>query len=295
MAPDRHDTTRETAPRDGAVSFWRLGDRVLDFARRPLVMGIINVTPDSFHAPSRADTAQAAEMARDMAAAGADLLDLGAESSRPGADPVGANDEQGRLLPALEAVRETCDLPLTVDTYRAETARLALSAGADGVNDITGGRHDPDMLPLAAESACGLILMHMQGTPRTMQEAPRYDNVVTEVADALSEYTASAESAGVARDRIAVDPGLGFGKTLDHNLALMARLRDVAGGRPLLLGASRKSFIAHLSGAETSQRLGGSLAAVTAAYEQGAAIVRVHDVQATVQFLEVLAAIKKGR
>ncbi|MHA1154120.1 MAG: dihydropteroate synthase [Alphaproteobacteria bacterium] len=295
MAPDRHDTTPETAPHDGAVSFWRLGDHVLDFARRPLVMGIINVTPDSFHTPSRTDTTNAAAMAREMAAAGADLLDLGAESTRPGADPVEANDEQDRLLPALEAVRAACNLPLTVDTYRAETARLALAAGADGVNDITGGRHDPDMLPLVAESACGLILMHMQGTPRTMQKAPRYDDVVTEVANALSEYATSAETAGVARDRIVVDPGIGFGKTLDHNLALMTRLRDVAGGRPLLLGASRKSFITHLTGAETSQRLGGSLATVAAAYEHGAAIVRVHDVHETIQFLEVLAAIKKGR
>jgi len=294
MAQDRHDTTPETAPRDGVVSFWRLGDHVLDFTRRPLVMGIINVTPDSFHAPSRADTANAAAMAREMAAAGADLLDLGAESSRPGADPIAASDEQDRLLPALEAVRTACALPLTVATYRAETARLALAGGADGINDITGGRHDPDMLPLAAESACGLILMHMQGTPRTMQDAPRYDDVVTEVADAVSEYATAAETAGVSRDRIAVDPGIGFGKTLDHNLALMARLADVARGRPLLLGASRKSFISHLTGAETSQRLGGSLAAVAAAYEQGAAIVRVHDVQATVQCLDVLAVIKNS-
>ncbi len=295
MDSDRHDSTRETAPRPGAVSYWRLGDRTLDFTRRPLVMGIINVTPDSFHAPSRANAERAAEMAREMIAAGADLLDLGAESSRPGAEPVDASDEQARLLPALEAVRAACDLPLTIDTYRAETARLALAAGADGVNDITGGQGDPDMLSLAAETGCGLILMHMQGTPGTMQENPRYDDVVAEVAAELADRAEAAETAGVARDHIVVDPGIGFGKTLAHNLALMARLRDVAGGRPLMLGASRKSFIGQLTGDGTPQRLGGSLAAVAVAHDHGAAIVRVHDVHATVQFLDVLAAITATR
>jgi len=296
LSGSRHGKTAKTAaPGNGAASSWRLGERVLDFARRPLVMGIINVTPDSFHAPSRADTAQSADMAREMADAGADLLDVGAESSRPGAEPVDAALEQTRLLPALTAIREVCDLPLTADTRRADTARRALAAGADGLNDISGGRHDPALLDVAAETGCGLVLMHMRGTPRTMQDDPRYDDVVAEVADALAADAAAAEAAGVAPDRIVVDPGIGFGKTLDHNLDLLANLGDVARGRPLLLGASRKSFIEHLTGAPAAERLGGSLAAAAAAFVQGAAVVRVHDVLETVQFLDVLAAAEERR
>jgi len=289
------------APSNGAAVFWRLGERTLDYTRRPLVMGIINVTPDSFHAPSRTGTTgatgttRAAEMAVEMATAGADLLDVGAESSRPGAEPVDATEEQARLLPALSAIREVCDLPLTVDTRRADTARRALAAGADGINDITGGRDDPELLPLAADTACGLVLMHMRGTPRTMQDDPRYEDVVREVADELATCAEAAEAAGVAPSRIAVDPGIGFGKTLDHNLALLANLHDVARGRPLLVGASRKSFIEHLTGAPTAERLGGSLAAAAAAFVQGAAILRVHDVRETVQGLAVLAALAEQR
>ncbi|MBU0743222.1 dihydropteroate synthase, partial [bacterium] len=225
----------------------------------------------------------------------ADLLDVGAESSRPAADPVDAAREQERLLPALAAIREVCDLPLTVDTRRADTARRALDAGADGLNDITGGRNDPGMLTLAADTGCGLVLMHMRGTPRTMQIDPRYDDVVAEVADELAAYAEAAEAAGVQRARIAVDPGIGFGKTLDHNLALLANLSEVARGRPLLVGASRKSFIEHLTGAPTPERLGGSLAAAAAAFAQGAAVLRVHDVRETAQCLAVLSALEDHR
>ena len=273
---------------------WRLGRHELAPRRRPLVMGILNLTPDSFYPGSRVDPAAAAARAREMAAAGADLLDLGAESSRPGADPVGAAEERRRLLPALAAVREAVDLPLTVDTYRAATADAALAAGADGVNDIAAGRADPEMLPLVAERGAGLVLMHMQGTPRTMQREPRYDDVVREVTDFLAERVATARAAGVPEAAIAVDPGIGFGKTLDHNLALLAHLREIAGGRPLLLGASRKSFIGMLTGAPVEQRLGGSLAAVATAWQHGAAVVRVHDVATTVQLLEVLAAVAEA-
>ncbi len=289
------DQTPTAAPGNGAASFWRLGGHVLDFAARPLVMGIINVTPDSFHAPSRAVAGRAAEMAAAMAAAGADLLDVGAESSRPGSDPVDAAAEQARLLPALEAIHAVCDLPLTADTRRADTARRALAAGVDGINDITGGRGDPDLLPLAAESGCGLVLMHMQGEPGTMQDDPRYTDVVGEVGDALAAWAGTAEAAGVDPERIAVDPGIGFGKTLAHNLDLLANLDAVGRGRPLLVGASRKSFIAHLTGASAAERLGGSLAAVAIAHAQGAAVLRVHDVAETVQCLEVLAALDDQR
>lgn len=271
---------------------WRLGGRLLAPPGRPLLMGIVNLTPDSFYPASRAaGPEQAADVAARMADEGADLLDLGAFSSRPGALPVPAAEERARLLPALEAVRRRCALPLTVDTSNAETARLAFDAGADGVNDITAGRADPALLPLVAARGGGLALMHMQGEPRTMQDDPRYDDVVGEIAAWLARRAAAAEAAGVAPAAIAVDPGIGFGKRLEHNLALLARLPEVARGRPLLVGASRKRFIEQLTGAAVDDRLPGSLAALAAAQRAGAAVVRVHDVAASRQFLDTLAAI----
>ncbi len=274
---------------------WDLGSRTLHPVRRPLVMGVVNLTADSFYPSSRrADTEGAVAAALDLATEGADVLDLGAESTRPGAAPVPAAQEQDRLLPVLEALRRETSLPISVDTYRAETARLALAAGADAVNDISGGR-DAAMLPLVADAGCGLVLMHMRGEPRTMQDDPHYDDVVTEVADWLSQRAATAEAAGVGPGRLLVDPGIGFGKRLEHNLALLASLPAVADGRPLLLGASRKRFIAHLTGAEVDGRLGGSLAALAAAFAGRATVVRVHDVAASVQFLDVLAAVAEAR
>jgi len=255
-------------------------------------MGIVNLTPDSFWAGSRAGGAETAVAgALRLAAEGADLLDLGAESSRPGAEPVGAAEEQDRLLPVLEALRGETDLPLTVDTVRAGTARAALAAGADAINDISAGVADPGMMPLAAEAGCGLVLMHMQGTPRTMQDDPRYHDVVAEVRGWLAARVRLAGEAGVAPERLMVDPGIGFGKNLAHNLALLKELRGIAGGRPLLLGASRKRFIAAVTGAAVEDRLPGSLAAVAAAWHGRATMVRVHDVAATRQFLEVMKAI----
>ena len=257
-------------------------------------MGVINLTPDSFHTPSRpAGTAAAIEHALRLVEAGADLLDLGAESSRPGSEPVGADEELRRLLPVLEAVRSETHLPITVDTLRSSTAAEALEAGADAINDISAGTADPKMIDLAAEKGCGMILMHMQGTPDTMQKDPRYGNVVTEVAGWLAERCRVAEKAGVGPGRLMVDPGIGFGKTLEHNLDLLGNLELVAGGRPLLLGASRKSFIGMVTGAETADRLPGSLAAVASAWMGGATMVRVHDVSETVQFLELLKAVKR--
>jgi dihydropteroate synthase len=257
-------------------------------------MGVVNLTPDSFWAgsrPGRPDDVDAAVAhALSLAAAGADLLDLGAESTRPGAAPVTPAAEQERLLPVLTALRAETGLPLSVDTRHADTARRALDAGADAVNDVTGAA-DPQMLPLVAVRGCGLVLMHMQGTPRTMQTAPRYHDVVAEVTGWLAARCRLAEEAGVAPDRLVVDPGIGFGKTLDHNLALLRSLDRVAGGRPLLLGASRKRFIGELTGAEVAARLPGSLAALAAAWQGGAGFVRVHDVAASVQFLDVLRGI----
>ncbi len=275
-----------------AAPAWRLGERVLAPPGRPLLMGVVNLTPDSFFPGSRhGEPGPAVEAALRLADEGADLLDLGAASSRPGAEPVPEAEERARLLPVLHALRPRTGLPLTVDTSRAATARLALDAGADGLNDITAGRDDPALLPLAARSGCGLVLMHMQGEPRTMQHAPGYADAAAEVGRFLADRVAAARAAGVAADRIAVDPGLGFGKRLADNLALLAALREIGGGRPLLLGASRKSFIAHLTGAPVEERLPGSLAALAAAFLAGATVVRVHDVAASRQFLTVLAAI----
>jgi dihydropteroate synthase len=254
-------------------------------------MGILNLTPDSFYPGSRLDSAAAADAAVAMVAAGADLLDLGAESSRPGSRPVGGDEERRRLLPALDAIRRRTDAPVSVDTVRTATARAALDAGADAINDISAGTHDPSMLELIAERGCGCVLMHMQGTPETMQCDPRYDDVVAEVGHYLSERAAVAEAAGISPARIVVDPGLGFGKTLEHNLQLLAALERVAGGRRLLVGGSRKGMIGMVTGAPVEARLPGSLAVLAAARRGDATVVRVHDVAESVQFLEMLAAI----
>lgn len=274
---------------------WQVGARRVQPAGRPLVMGILNLTPDSFYAASRQPDAGAAiEAGLATLAAGAELLDLGAASSRPGAEPVPPAEEQARLLPALRALRRRTEAPLTVDTWSADTARRALDEGADGVNDITAGRGDPGLLPLVAARGAGLLLMHMQGEPRTMQQQPAYADVVREVAAFLDERAAAARAAGVAPDRIAVDPGIGFGKRLEHNLALLGRLDALARAPeapPVVLGASRKSFIGALTGAPAEERLPGSLAALAAAFSAGVAVVRVHDAAATRQFLDVLAAI----
>jgi len=282
---------QEKAPRGAfSAASWDLGGHILTPAGRPLVMGILNITPDSFHAPSRKnDVAAAVREAVAMATAGADLLDLGAESTRPGADEISAQQEMDRLLPVIEAVGRETDLPLTVDTHRAATAKAALDAGAHAVNDICAGQ-DPAMFSLVAERGCGLILMHMQGTPRTMQKAPTYQDVVIQVKSWLDARCALAVAAGIPEARLVVDPGIGFGKTLEHNLALLGRLDLIAAGKPLLLGASRKSFIGTLTGADTHQRLPGSLAALAVAYQANVSLVRVHDVAESVQFLNVLQA-----
>jgi dihydropteroate synthase len=274
---------------------WDLGRVRLRPNGRPLVMGVVNLTPDSFWAGSRAQGAEAAvDRGLRLLGDGADLLDLGAASSRPGAPDVAAAEEQDRLLPVLTALRQETDAPVSVDTTRAETAALALDAGADAINDISGAG-DPDMLPLAAARACGLVLMHMQGTPATMQHAPRYGDVVAEVATWLADRCRRAEAAGVREDRLLVDPGIGFGKTTDHNLELLAGLAEVAAGRALLLGTSRKSFLGAVTGAPVAERLPGSLATLAVAWRAGATVVRVHDVRATVQYLETLRAVAAAR
>jgi dihydropteroate synthase len=260
---------------------------------RPAVMGILNITPDSFADGGRfLDPAVALRHGLDLLAAGADFVDVGGESSRPGAQAVSATVEIERVVPVLEALARECpDALLSVDTAKAEVARAALAAGASLVNDVTGGR-DPAMLPLVAERDAAIVLMHMRGDPRTMQRDTAYADVVGEVHAFLAARAAAAAVAGIPRERVFLDPGIGFGKDLEGNLQLLRALSALAAcGHPVVLGASRKSWIGALTGAPVAERLPGSLAALTAAAALPRVIVRVHDVAATVQFLAVLTAL----
>ena len=267
------------------------------FGARPLVMGVVNVTPDSFSDGGRlASLGAALAHALTLDADGADILDIGGESTRPGAEPVSAAEEIARTLPLLTALRPRTTRRLSIDTCKPEVAEAAVRAGADIWNDVT-ALGTPGAADLAAELGCGVVLMHMQGEPRTMQAAPHYDDVLAEVCAFLEARAEAALSAGVARERIWLDPGIGFGKTLEHNLALLSGLPAlVALGFPVLLGASRKRFIAAIGpgGEDPGDRLGGSLAAALAGAQAGVAAVRVHDVAQTVQALEVQAAIAAG-
>ena len=262
----------------------------------PLVMGILNATPDSFSDGGRHLRAGAAIAAgHAMLEAGADILDVGGESTRPGADPVPPEEEAARILPVVRALAPHA--PVSIDTRHAAVMRAALDAGAAIVNDVTALRHDPDALPLVAAAGCPVVLMHMPGTdPRGMQARARYDDVALEVARHLAGRLAACEAAGIARERIALDPGIGFGKGLAHNLELIDRLPLLAGlGRPVLVGASRKRFVGTLSGVEEAGRRGpGSLGVALAAAARGAAILRVHDVAETAQALRVWRAAARG-
>ena len=262
---------------------------------RVLVMGIVNVTPDSFSDGGRfQDPAAAIDHARRLIAEGADILDIGGESTRPGATPVAEADEIARIVPVIEAIRRESAIPISVDTMKPAVTRAAVEAGATMWNDVTALTWSPDSLATAAALGCGVVLMHMQGEPRTMQAAPRYDDVVAEVSAFLAARAAAAIAAGVAREGIWLDPGIGFGKRTQHSLGLLRNLdRIVALGFPVLVGASRKSSIARIAGdaSREDQRLGGSIAAALAAARAGAAAVRVHDVAETVQALAVAGAI----
>ena len=259
-------------------------------------MGIVNVTPDSFSDGGQfLSAADGVEHARRLIAQGADILDIGGESTRPGAAPVSEFDEILRVVPLIEAVRRASDIPISVDTMKPAVARAAIKAGATIWNDVTALRFLPEAPEVAAELGCDVVLMHMLGESGAMQDAPRYDDVVAEVEAFLLARALTAMAAGVAREKIWLDPGIGFGKTLEHNLALLADLpRFVALGYPILLGASRKRFIAGVdpSAHAASDRLGGSIAAHLAGAQAGVAAVRVHDVRETVQALDVLAAIR---
>jgi len=260
---------------------------------RPHVMGVINVTPDSFSdGGDRFDHGRAVADGLAMLEAGATLLDVGGESTRPGAEPVPEDEELRRVLPTVRGLAES-GAPVSIDTRRARVMAEALEAGARVINDVTALAGDPDSIAVAAEEAVPVILMHMQGEPRTMQREPSYADAALDVYDWLAERVAACEAAGIPRARLAVDPGIGFGKTLEHNLQILDSLALFHGlGCPVVLGVSRKSFIGRLSGAEQpKQRVPGSLAAALAGLERGVQIVRVHDVAETVQAFEVWRAI----
>ena len=262
---------------------------------RPLLMGIVNVTPDSFFDGGRfCDPQRAVAHALRLVDEGADLLDLGAESTRPGASPVDEQEERRRLVPVVAAVAKAVSVPISVDTSKAEVARAAIDAGAVMVNDVTALRGDSAMVDVVAKAGAGLALMHMQGTPDTMQHAPRYVDVVGEVAQFLAERARFAIEHGVAKDRLVVDPGIGFGKTLDHNLDLLANLRVFTElGYPLLVGPSRKGFIGQLTDQSVEARGWGTAAVVALAVEHGANILRVHDVGSMKDVAKVAVAIAR--
>ncbi len=251
------------------------------------VMGIVNVTPDSFSDGGLYFDPQAAIVhGRELAAAGADVLDIGGESTRPGADPVGAQEELSRVIPVIEGLAGVA--PISIDTSKAEVASAAIGAGASIVNDVTALAGDTGMAAVCAGNGVEVVLMHMPGEPRTMQDDPHYDDPVTEIRDFLLGRVEAATVAGIARERIWIDPGIGFGKTVEHNLELLRGTeRLVATGLPVLVGPSRKAFIGRIDGSPEADRVGGTIAACLAAADGGASMVRVHDVAPVVQALKV--------
>ncbi|HXR93707.1 MAG TPA: dihydropteroate synthase [Steroidobacteraceae bacterium] len=274
------------------MSQLRCADRILDLAT-PLVMGVINVTPDSFSDGGRFfDTAAAIEQGVRLAGEGAAILDIGGESTRPGAADVAEEEELRRVLPVIERLRARTSAVISIDTSKPGVMRAAAAAGAGLINDVRALR-EPGALEAAAATDCAVCLMHMQGEPRTMQLAPTYADVVSEVKAFLAERAQGARAAGLSGDRLVIDPGFGFGKTLEHNLQLLRRLRDLAvQGLPLLAGLSRKSIVGKLIGRSEGERVYGSIALAVIAAQNGASIIRAHDVAATVDALRALAAVE---
>lgn len=272
---------------------WLCGRFELNF-ERPLLMGIVNITPDSFSDGNHYLQADAAiAHAKQLIADGADILDIGAESTRPGAEPVALDDELRRLLPVIEGLR-ALNVPISVDTFKPAVMRAVLAAGADIINDIAGFR-DPESIAAVAGTNCGLCVMHMQGEPRTMQQQPSYQDLHLEVKNFLSDRVQALRSAGVAPQRIMLDPGLGFGKTVEHNYTLLRDLEKIQiDSYPWLIGLSRKSMIGHVVNKAPQQRLAGSLAGMLAAVSRGAAVLRVHDVAESADALNVWLAVEQG-
>jgi len=266
----------------------------LEVGKRTLVMGVLNVTPDSFSDGGLYfDPRAAVQRAFKMVQEGADIIDIGGESTRPGSDPLPLEEELRRVLPVIEAIAPRIGIPISIDTYKAKVAEEALSAGASIVNDISGLGFDPEMARVVARHGACAILMHIKGTPKDMQKDPRYDDVMGEIKAYLRERIRRAESAGVSPDAIVIDPGIGFGKRLEHNIEIFRRLEELEElEKPILVGPSRKTFIGEILGVDVSQRLYGTLAAVAHAVLRGAHIVRVHDVGAARQVVDMLDALE---
>lgn len=277
------------------IGVWRCGDQRIEYGARSLVMGIVNVTPDSFFDGNRYVRHQSAiDHACRMLEAGADLIDVGGESTRPGAERVSVEQQIERVAPVIEGVRTRMGALLSVDTTRAEVARAALDAGAVIINDISACREDPAMAGLAQRTGAGLVLMHMRGTPLTMQLDPVYADVVSEVLEFLKTAGQRVIDQGVEPSQICIDPGIGFGKTVEHNLLLLRDLRRfVDTPFPVLLGTSRKSFLGRVLGREVEDRLWGSLATAAWAAQAGVAVIRVHDVPQTVDVVRVMSSIQR--
>ena len=273
---------------------WKFRDHIFDLSRHGLIMGVLNVTPDSFSDGAKFFTVEkAVEHGLEMAEEGAQIIDVGGESTRPGSERVAAEEEMRRVIHVIEKLRAKIDILISIDTSKAEVAHAAIQAGASIVNDVTGGRCDKEMMPLVAESKSGFIIMHMQGNPRTMQMEPRYTDVVSEVADFFRQQRARAIEYGIDPMAIAFDPGIGFGKTLEHNLELLAHLEQLrVHDRPLAVGVSRKSFLVKLIGSsDMEDRLAPAVALTSLLRARGADVFRVHDVKENANALRVTEAM----
>ncbi len=267
---------------------------------RPLVMGIVNLTPDSFSGDGiyqgtrhkAQDTSRVVDFVEELVGQGADIIDLGAESSRPGARPISVREESARVLPVLKSLAKKIKVPISIDTYKPEVAKQALASGASIINDIT-GLSNPRMIRVVASAGCPVVIMHMQGRPRNMQKNPRYHSVVGEIIEFLRFRIQSAQAGGVAEDKIIIDPGIGFGKTLEHNLEILKNLREFKVlGRPILIGTSRKNFIGKILNRLPQGRINGTIASCLIAAQNGANILRVHDVAQTKEALKIYSAVE---
>jgi len=270
---------------------WEFSGKVLDFNAAPIIMGIVNITPDSFSDGGKyLEKEKAVEHALKMAEQGAQIIDIGGESTRPGADPVSVEDEIERTVPVIQEIRRHSNVIISIDTYKSETARRALDAGVDIINDISGLQFDEKMIDTAREAGCPVIVMHIKGTPRNMQKDPYYDDAVQEIYHYFEERITFLENSGI--DKIIIDPGIGFGKRLQDNLVLIRDLMDFRFlGKPLMAGLSRKSFIGQILDAETEERLAGTVTASIISVLKGAEIIRVHDVDEAADSVEVLKAV----
>jgi dihydropteroate synthase len=273
-----------------------LGQRTLDLSSRTHLMGILNVTPDSFSEGGRFfKLEEAVKQGLKLADKGADIVDVGGESTRPGSEPVPIEEELRRVIPVIGELVKRIDIPISIDTYKSRVAKEALDSGASMVNDISGLRFDPEMKKVISEYNVPVILMHIQGTPRNMQENPQYENLLEEIKSYLDQSISIAEEAGIGEDKIIIDPGIGFGKTLDDNLKILKNLREFKSlGKPVMIGVSRKSFIGKILDLPVNERLGGSLAALAVAIINGANILRVHDAEESRRVAKLVDTILKS-